>query len=115
MLASIGSFIAPLFALSGFDSWQAVAALLSGFAAKEAVVSTLSVVLPEGIDSYFNPLSAVAFLVFTLLYTPCMAAVAATRREMGSIRWTLAAILFQLTTAWTVSVLVFQVGQILGF
>jgi ferrous iron transport protein B len=115
MLASLGSAIAPVFSLNGFDSWQAVAALLSGFAAKEAVVSTLSVVLPAGIASYFTPLTAVAFLVFTLLYTPCMAAIAATRREMGSLRWTIAAVLFQLVTAWAVSVLVFQVGQLLGF
>lgn len=115
MLASLGSAIAPVFSLNGFDSWQAVAALLSGFAAKEAVVSTLSVVLPAGIASWFTPLTAVAFLVFTLLYTPCMAAIAATRREMGSLRWTIAAVLFQLVTAWAVSVLVFQVGQLLGF
>jgi len=114
MLASIAGLLAPVFSLSGFGSWQAVAALVSGFAAKEAVVSTLSLVLPLGIESYFTPLTAAAFLVFTLLYTPCIAAVAAIRREMRSLKWTVFAIVFQLLTAWAASVLVYQVGQALG-
>jgi len=115
ILASIGSIIAPVFSLSGFDSWQAVAALVSGFAAKEAVISTLSVVLPAGLEAYFTPLTALSFLVFTLLYTPCVAAVAAIRREMESLLWTIGTILFQLISAWLASVLVFQVGHLLGF
>jgi ferrous iron transport protein B len=87
---------------------------VSGFAAKEAVISTLAVVLPGGLESYFTPLSAVSFLTFTLLYTPCVAALAATRREMGSLKWTVAAVLFQTLTAWAVSALVFQVGHLVG-
>jgi len=110
ILASIGSVIAPVFTLNGFASWQSVAALVSGFAAKEAVISTLSVVLPGGLGGYFTPLSSLSFLVFTLLYTPCFAAVAATRREMGSFKWTAIAVMFQTGIAWTVSVLVFQTG-----
>lgn len=114
ILASLGTLVAPVFGPNGFASWQAVAALVSGFAAKEAVISTLAVVLPGGLESYFTPLSAVSFLTFTLLYTPCVAALAATRREMGSLKWTVAAVLFQTLTAWAVSALVFQVGQLVG-
>jgi len=113
ILASIGSVVAPIFTLNGFDSWQSVAALVSGFAAKEAVISTLSVVLPGGLEGYYTSLSALSFLVFTLLYTPCFAAVAATRREMGSFKWTLIAVVFQTGIAWAVSALVFQVGSLL--
>lgn len=111
ILASIGSLIAPVFTLNGFASWQSVAALVSGFTAKEAVISTLAVVHPDGLASYFTPLSALSFLVFTLLYTPCMAAVAATRREMGSLKWTLAAVAFQTGLAWAISAFVFQIGR----
>lgn len=110
MLALFGGFIAPLFSLNGFASWQAVAALTSGFAAKEAVISTLSVVLPLGFESYFTPLTALSFLVFTLLYTPCLAALAAIRREMGSLKWTVAAVVFQTGSAWLASALVYQIG-----
>jgi len=112
ILASLGSFIAPIFVPNGFASWQAVSALVSGFAAKEAVVSTLSVVLPAGIEAYFSVPGALSFLVFTLLYTPCVAAVAATRREMGSARWTVLAVLFQTGTAWLVSAVVFQCARL---
>ncbi len=115
ILASLGGLIAPLFTLNGFASWETVAALVSGFAAKEAVISTLSVVLPMGLESYFTPLSALSFLFFTLLYTPCLAAVAATRREMGSLKWTVFAILFQTAIAWAVSALIFQIGRLWGF
>lgn len=115
ILASLGSFIAPVFAPNGFASWQSVAALVSGFTAKEAVISTLSVVLPGGLAAYFTPLSALSFLTFTLLYTPCVAAVAATRREIGSLKWTVAAVAFQTGIAWLVSALVFQLGSLAGF
>jgi ferrous iron transport protein B len=115
ILASIGSIVAPVFTLNGFATWQSVAALVSGFTAKEAIISTLSVVLPDGLGAYFTPLSAIAFLVFTLLYTPCVAAVAATRREMGSVKWTIAAVAFQTGIAWAVSAFVFQIGRLAGF
>lgn len=115
ILASVGSFAAPIFSLNGFGNWQSVAALVSGFAAKEAVLSTFSVILPGGIESSFTPLSALSFLTFTLLYTPCVAAVAATRREMGSAKWTVAAVTFQTAVAWAASFLVFQGGRLFGF
>ncbi len=115
ILASVGSLVAPVFAPNGFGNWQSVAALVSGFAAKEAVISTFSVILSGGLESAFTPLSALSFLTFTLLYTPCVAAVAATRRELGSLKWTAAAILFQTGMAWAVSFGVFQIGRLLGF
>ena len=77
--------------------------------------STLSVVLPGGLGAYFTPLSALSFLTFTLLYTPCVAAVAATRREIGSLKWTVAAVMFQTSVAWLASALVFQLGRLAGF
>ncbi len=115
ILASIGGLIAPVFSPNGFGNWQSVAALISGFTAKESVISTLSVVLPNGIASYFTQLSALSFLTFTLLYTPCVAAVAATRRESGSLKWTVMAIAFQTGVAWLVSTVVFQGGRLMGF
>ena len=85
ILALVGRWIAPVFRPLGFADWRCVTALISGFLAKESVVSTLEVLLSGGaITSMFTPASAVSFLVFTLLYTPCVAAIAAIRREVGS-------------------------------
>ena len=91
LLAMIGQWLAPIFAPLGFDDWRVPTALITGFSAKEAVVSTLGVLLGtsmEGLEAalgtLFTPISAISFLVFTLLYTPCMAAVAAVKRELES-------------------------------
>ena len=91
LLAMIGQWLAPVFAPLGFDDWRVPTALITGFSAKEAVVSTLGVLLGtsmEGLEAalgtLFTPISAISFLVFTLLYTPCMAAVAAVKRELES-------------------------------
>ena len=98
LLAVIGRFIAPLFAPLGFADWRVSTSLICGFTAKEAVVSTMSVLtgtsmatLGSALSEMFTPLSAVSFLVFTLLYTPCVAAVASIRREMNS-KWQAAGI-----------------------
>lgn len=118
MLASIAQFIAPIFMPLGFGNWQSVTALLTGFMAKEAVVSTFAVLtgtgmagLSEALQQLFTPVSAYAFLVFTLLYTPCVAAIAAIRRELNS-RWlAVVAVLYQTTFAWVVSFIVYLIGQ----
>ena len=118
MLASIAQFIAPIFKPLGFGNWQSVTALLTGFMAKEAVVSTFAVLtgtgmagLSEALQQLFTPVSAYAFLVFTLLYTPCVAAIAAIRRELNS-RWlAVVAVLYQTTFAWVVSFIVYLIGQ----
>lgn len=117
LLAIIGKWIAPVFAPLGFGDWRMSTSLITGFTAKEAVVSTMSVLcktsmsdLPETLGSFFTPLSAVSFLVFTLLYTPCVAAVAAIKREMGSAWQTLGIVLMQCGIAWLIGCLVYQIG-----
>lgn len=120
MIASIGKLAAPLFAPLGFGSWQAATSLITGITAKEVVISTLSVLAvgsgdaPE-LSSLFTPLTAFTFLVFCLLYPPCVAALATIRREMNSGWITLAIIGYQLTAAWCVAFAVRQVGLMLGF
>ena len=111
LLALVGRLLAPLFAPLGFGDWRCVTALISGFIAKESVVSTLQVLLGGAALSSLFPLrSAVSFLVFTLLYTPCVAAIATIRRELGS-RWaTLGVVAMQCGVAWIVSFLAYAVG-----
>ena len=111
LLALVGRLLAPLFAPLGFGDWRCVTALISGFIAKESVVSTLQVLLGGAALSSLFPLrSAVSFLVFTLLYTPCVAAIATIRRELGS-RWaTLGVVVMQCTVAWVVSFLAYTVA-----
>ncbi|MDY4965880.1 MAG: ferrous iron transport protein B [Dysosmobacter sp.] len=111
LLALVGRLLAPLFAPLGFGDWRCVTALISGFIAKESVVSTLQVLLGgAALTTLFTLRSAVSFLVFTLLYTPCVAAIATIRRELGS-RWaTLGVVVMQCTVAWVVSFLAYTVA-----
>ena len=116
LLAMIGKLIAPLFIPLGFGDWRAATALIGGFTAKEAVVSTLGVLtgssmsnLSETLGKIFTPVSAVSFLVFTLLYTPCVAAVATIKRELGSTWKTLGVVCMQCGVAWIVSCVVYQI------
>ena len=120
LLAMVGQWIAPIFAPLGFADWRMVTALISGFTAKEAVVSTLAVLLNTSmaelggaLSAVFTPLSAVSFLVFTLLYTPCVAAVATIKRELGSGLKTLGVVFMQCAVAWAMACLVFQIGSLL--
>ncbi len=120
LLALIGRFIAPVFAPLGFGDWRAATSLISGFTAKEAVISTMAVLLETNLSNLggalseiFTPLTAVSFLVFTLLYTPCVAAVASIRRELGSKLQTLGVVLLQCTVAWICALAVYQVGGLL--
>lgn len=114
LLADIGSLIAPLFSPLGFDDWRASTCLIAGFMAKEAVVSTMSVLLGGGeLGSLFTPLSAASFLVFSLLYTPCVAAVAAIRRELGSAVKTMGVVTLQCAVAWLCGAVVYQIGRLL--
>lgn len=115
IFASLGSWIAPLLSPLGFGNWQSSVALLTGLIAKEAVVASLGILFtPEQVLAAFNPLSAYAFMTFTLLYTPCVAALGALAREMQSWRWTLAAVLYQIGVAYLLSLLVYQGGRLLG-
>ena len=114
LLALIGQWLAALFRPLGFGDWRCVTALISGFIAKESVVSTLQVLLGSAaITSLFTVRSAVSFLVFTLLYTPCVAAVATIRRELGSGLKTAGVVLLQCGVAWLAAFVAYAVGGLL--
>ena len=120
LLALVGQLIAPLFAPLGFGDWRMVTALISGFTAKEAVVSTLAVLLGtsmaelgSALTAVFTPLTAVSFLVFTLLYTPCVAAVATIRRELDSSLKALGVVLLQCGVAWAAAFVAYHLGMLI--
>ena len=116
MLAALGALLAPLFAPLGFGSWEAAAALAAGFGAKENVVATLTVLMggsTAGLATLFSPLTAFVFLTFTLLYTPCVAAVSAVKAELGT-RMMWAVVAMQCGVAWVVALVVRLVGMALG-
>ena len=120
LLAIVGRFISAVFKPLGFNDWRVATALISGFTAKEAVVSTLAVLLGTStanlgaaLGALFTPLSALSFLVFTLLYTPCIAAVTTIRRELGSFWRMLGVVALQCSVAWLVGMLVYQIGGLL--
>ena len=106
ILAMLGGVIAPIFAPLGFGDWRASTALITGFTAKESVVSTLTVLLGGGaLSTMFTAKSAIVFLVFTLLYTPCVAAVSSVKRELGG-KWAVVVVLLQCMIAWIVAFVV---------
>ena len=114
LLALIGRWIAPLFAPLGFADWRCATALISGLIAKESVVSTLEVLLGgAAISSMLSTRAAIGFLVFTLLYTPCIAAVATIRREFGSTLKTIGIVLMQCCVAWIAASVVYALIGIL--
>ncbi len=117
MMAELGRLLAPVFEPLGFGNWKAVTALLTGFMAKEAVVSTFAILttsgssdLPAALQALFTPVSAYAFLVFTLLYTPCIAAIAAIRRELNSRLLAFATVIYQTGFAYAVAFIAYQIG-----
>lgn len=124
MIAQIGMIIAPLFAPLGFGHWHAATALVTGLAGKEVVVSTLAVltgggrhelISPSALGQIFTPLSAASFLIFILLYTPCVAAIATMLREIGSV-WKIILIMFyEIAVAWIAAFAVYRLGLLLGF
>ena len=115
LLAAVGTILAPLFAPLGFGDWRVSTALITGFIAKESVISTLGILTGSGADvtsaalgTLFTPVTAGSFLVFTLLYTPCVAAISAVKRELGS-GWKAAGVaLSQCVIAWIVSFLAYH-------
>ena len=125
VLGMIGSVIAPIFAPLGFGFWQAAVAIIAGLAAKEVVVATFGTLAgmeeddEEGITSLvqstFTPLSAFSFMAFTLLYTPCFAAIGAIKQETNSYKWALTMCAITLVTAYIVSFLIFNIGTLAGF
>ena len=117
LLAMIGSLVAPIFAPLGFGDWRVSTALITGFTAKESVVSTLTVLMggdAELVSTLFTPFTAAVFLVFTLLYTPCVAAIATVKREMGGTKAAGGTGVFQCAIAWCVAFLIHAVGLAFG-
>lgn len=114
LLALIGQWIAPVFAPLGFADWRCATALISGFVAKESVVSTLEVLLGGvAVTGLFSTRSAISFLVFTLLYTPCVAAVATIHRELRSTVKTIGVVLLQCGVAWLAAWVAFAIAGLL--
>ena len=120
MFGKLGVLIAPLLIPLGFGTWQAGVSILSGLVAKEAVVSTMLVLysaaneteLMTVLSGVFTPLSAFSFMVFCLLYVPCISAFATIKREMGSLKWALASAGLQIGIAYLISMLIYQIGSI---
>lgn len=122
MIGRMSSLIAPILKPAGFGTWQAAIALIFGVLAKEIVISTLGVVYKAGsfglaavLSEHFTPLSAYSFMVMTLLYAPCIATIGSIRSETKSLKWTAVSVIYGLIIAWTMSVLIYQIGLMLGF
>lgn len=118
-LAMFGSLLAPILAPLGFGTWQAGATLIPGFLAKEVVISTMSIIyatkestLASVVGMHYTPLSAYCFMLFILLYIPCLATVAAIRKEIVSFKWTAFAVIYPLVTAYVLTLLVYQIGRL---
>lgn len=123
MLGMIGTWIAPIFKPLGFGEWQSSVSLLSGLIAREGIVSTLGILYGGGNDTsaalvpvlqqVFTPLSAISFMVFALLFVPCVAAVSAIKSEMKSFRWTVGAVALQAIVAYIVTFIIYQGGSLI--
>ena len=114
MLAMVSSLLVPLFRPLGLGDWRICTSLISGFMAKESVVATLEVLFGSSIATVLTPLAAATLLVFSLLYTPCVAAIASVRRELGG-KWAIAVVLWQCFVAWVAAFLVHSIGLLMGF
>lgn len=122
-LAVIGGLFAPILAPLGFGTWQAGASLLTGFLAKEVVVSSMNIIYhAPNMDSLqglltqaYNPLSSFTFIVFILLYVPCLATVGTIKKETGSTKWTYFAVVYALILAYIIALIIYQGGKLLGF
>ncbi|MEG0805076.1 MAG: ferrous iron transport protein B [Lachnospiraceae bacterium] len=116
LLALLGNLIAPLFVPLGFGDWRISTALITGFTAKESVVSTFAVLLggsTKAIGTIFQPFTAFVFLVFSLLYTPCVAAIAAVKRELGG-KWAVIVVILQCGIAWLAAFFIHTIGLLIG-
>ena len=114
MLAMLSGLLVPLFRPLGLGDWRICTSLISGFMAKESVVATLEVLFGGSIATVLTPLAAVTLLVFSLLYTPCVAAIASVRRELGG-KWAVGVVFWQCFVAWAAAFLVHGIGLLLGF
>jgi len=124
ILGRIGGFVAPIFDPAGFGTWQASISLVSGIIAKETTVAVMGMAysgvgegtdLVSAIQQVFTPLSAMAFMVMSLLYTPCVATLAAIRKETNSWKWPIFSAVYTFIVGYTAAILVYQIGGLLGF
>lgn len=113
ILAMIAGFIAPVFAPAGLGDWKIITALISGFMAKESVVSTLEILYSGGITAAMSSLTAAALLVFSLLYTPCVAAIASVKRELGH-KWAVGVVIWQCAVAYITAAAVYYICYFIG-
>ena len=120
--ASVGKFIAPIFAPLGFGNFQAALSLLTGVLAKEVVISNMAIIYGIGetagefasaLSSAFTPISAYAFMVFVLLYTPCVSVIGVIKRETNSMKWTIFSVVYQFAVAWFVAMMFYQFGTLI--
>ena len=115
ILAGIGKFISPFFRPIGFSDWRLCSALLTGFIAKETIISSLSILFmntKKDLSLILSPLAAYSYMIFLSLYIPCIAAVIVIKRELNSFRWTLFIFLFQIFIAWMISFFVYRIGKL---
>lgn len=121
-LAAIGGAIAPILAPIGFGTWQAAASLITGFLAKESIIATMNIIyfvpndasLQGLLANYYSPLAAYSFMVFILLYIPCLATTATIYKETGSKKWTVFSIVYALVIAYVLSLIIYQGGKLFG-
>ena len=113
IMASVAGILVPIFAPLGIGDWRICTSLISGFMAKESVVSTMEILFAGNVEGILTSLSAAVMLVFSLLYTPCVAAIAAVKREMGS-KWAVGMVVWQCAIAWIVAFIVRLIGLALG-
>jgi ferrous iron transport protein B len=111
ILAAVAGLLAPLFKPVGLGDWRIVTSLISGFMAKESVVSVMDILFSSNVTAALSPVAAASLLVFSLLYTPCVAAIAAIKRELGR-KWAVYVVLWQCLVAWVAALLVRLVGQL---
>jgi len=112
-MSIIANFISPIFTPLGFGEWQATSSLISGFLAKEVIVSSLSILYPTGIDLAFTTVTALAYVVFASLYVPCISTVATIRSETQSKKWTLFAVVYPFIVAYIIALLVRGIGELI--
>jgi ferrous iron transport protein B len=113
ILASIARVVAPIMAPAGLGDWRICVSLVSGFIAKESVVSTLKILFSGDVTAFMSPLTAASLLVFSLLYTPCVAAIASIKREYGG-KWAVIVVVWQCLIAWGAAAIVRLIGSLIG-
>ena len=112
ILATVSGLLVPIMSPVGLGDWRICTSLITGFIAKESVVATMEILFPAGLEGVMSTLSGLCILVFSLIYTPCVAAIAAVRRELGS-KWAIGIVLIQCAVAWVVTLIVHLIGSVI--